>query len=216
MKYAAIIFDLDGTLLNTLEDLMDATNYALGKYGYPARSLDEIRAFVGNGVRKLMERCLPDGAANPKMEGVLSAFREYYTAHCENKTHAYDGIPELMRQLKDAGCKMAIVSNKLDSAVKELHQSYFSEYVQTAIGEKNGIRRKPAPDMAENALAELKCSKKDAVYVGDSDVDIQTAANAGLDCISVSWGFRDADFLRKNGASTIVDTPRQLYDLIMP
>lgn len=215
MKYTAVIFDLDGTLLNTLEDLMDATNYALGKYGYPARTLNEIRAFVGNGVQKLMERALPDGATNPKMEELLSAFRAYYTAHCENKTCAYDGIPECMQKLKAAGCKMAIVSNKLDSAVKELHQSYFSEYVQTAIGEKKGVRRKPAPDMVENALAELNCSKKDAVYVGDSDVDIQTAANAGLDCISVSWGFRDADFLRENGASTIVDTPRQLYGLIV-
>lgn len=214
MKYTVVVFDLDGTLLYTLEDLMDAANYALNKYGYPPRTLNEIRNFVGNGVRRLMERALPDGAATPGFEHILSAFREYYTAHCEDKTHVYEGIPQLLQQLKDAGCQMAIVSNKLDSAVKELNQNYFKDYVQAAIGEKEGVQRKPFPDMVEHALAELNCNKKDAVYVGDSDVDIQTAANAGLDCISVSWGFRDADFLRNCGASVIADTPRQVFDLI--
>lgn len=214
MKYSAIVFDLDGTLLNTLEDLMDAANYALSQYGYPTRSLDEIRSFVGNGVRKLMERALPDGTAAPEFEEILSAFRSYYTVHCEDKTHAYDGILELMHHLKTSGCKIAIVSNKLDSAVKELNRTYFSDYVQAAIGEKEGIRRKPAPDMVENALTELNVSKKETVYIGDSDVDIQTAANAGLDCISVSWGFRDAEFLRKCGATVIADTPEQVYELI--
>ena len=215
MKYTAVVFDLDGTLLNTLEDLMDAVNYALDKYGYPIRTLEEIRHFVGNGVRKLMERSLPDGASNPDFEEILSAFRTYYSIHCEDKTHAYDGILELMQQLKNSGYKIAIVSNKLDSAVKELNQSYFNGYVQAAIGEKEGIRRKPAPDMVENALAELNCSKEEAVYIGDSEVDIQTAANAGLDCISVSWGFRDPDFLLKCGATVIADTPQQIYDLII-
>lgn len=214
MKYTTVVFDLDGTLLDTLEDLMDAVNYALGKFGYPVRTLPEIRTFVGNGVRKLIERSLPGDAADPDVDGILSAFREYYTVHCEDKTHAYDGVPELLRQLKDAGLKLAIVSNKLDGAVKKLNQSHFNGYVQAAIGEKNGIRRKPAPDMVENALAELNSSKDGAVYVGDSDVDIQTAANAGLDCISVSWGFRDVDFLRKSGAAVIADTPQQVYEII--
>lgn len=214
MKYTAVVFDLDGTLLNTLEDLMDAVNYALSRYGYPIRTLDEIRRFVGNGVRKLMERALPDGASNPKFEEILSAFRAYYTIHCEDKTHAYDGILELLQQLKTSGYKMAIVSNKPDSAVKELNQSHFNGYVQAAIGEKEGIKTKPAPDMVEHALTELNCRKEEAVYIGDSEVDIQTAANAGLDCISVSWGFRDPDFLLKRGASVIADTPQQVYDLI--
>lgn len=214
MKYKAVVFDLDGTLLDTLEDLMDAVNDALRKYGYPVRTLDEIRNFVGNGVRRLMERALPDGAQTPQFEQILAAFRAYYTVHCEDKTHAYDGVPELMQQLKDAGCRMAIVSNKLDSAVKELNQSYFSSYVQAAIGEKEGVRRKPAPDMVEQALAELQCKKEEAVYVGDSEVDIQTASNAGLACISVSWGFRDKDFLLKNGAAVIADTPREVWDLV--
>ena len=214
MKYKAVIFDLDGTLLNTLEDLMDAVNYALTKYGYPARTLSEIRAFVGNGVRKLMERALPDGADNPQFELLLGAFRTYYTAHCEDKTHAYDGVIDLMEQLKAAGLKMAIVSNKLDSAVKDLNQSYFKDYVQTAIADKEGVRKKPAPDMVEQALLELQCEKKDTVYIGDSDVDIQTAANAGLACICVSWGFRDASFLRECGAAVIADTPQEVFYLI--
>ncbi len=215
MKYTAVVFDLDGTLLDTLEDLMNAVNDALRKYGYPVRTLDEIRNFVGNGVRKLMERALPDGAQNPQFEQILAAFRAYYTEHCEDQTHVYDGILWLMQQLKNAGCRMAIVSNKLDSAVKELNQSYFSSYVCTAIGEKEGTRRKPAPDMVEHALDELHCKKEEAVYIGDSEVDIQTAANAGLACISVSWGFRDAEFLLENGASVIADTPQQVWDLLM-
>lgn len=215
MKYTAVVFDLDGTLLDTLEDLMDAVNDALRKYGYPVRTLAEIRNFVGNGVRKLMERSLPDGTQNPEFEEILAAFRAYYTAHCEDKTHAYDGVLTMMQQLTEAGCRLAIVSNKLDGAVKELNQSYFSSYVQTAIGEKEGVRRKPAPDMVENALASLHCRKEEAVYVGDSEVDIQTASNAGLDCISVSWGFRDADFLLQNGAAVIADTPQQVCDLII-
>lgn len=215
MKYSAVIFDLDGTLLNTLEDLMNATNYALEQYGYPIRTIDEIRNFVGNGARKLIERALPDGIENPDLEEILSVFRSYYAAHCEDKTQAYNGIPDLLQALKAAGCKIAIVSNKPDNAVKELHQTHFRDFIQSAIGEKEGIQRKPAPDMVEHALAELNANKKETVYIGDSDVDIHTAANAGLDCISVSWGFRDADFLRKCGASTIADTPQQVYDLIL-
>lgn len=215
MKYATVVFDLDGTLLNTLEDLMDAVNYGLDKYGYPIRTLEEIRKFVGNGVRKLIERALPNGTAEPHYEDVLAAFREYYSMHCEDKTCAYDGVIDLMQRLKAAGCKLAIVSNKLDSAVKTLNESYFHGHVQAAIGEKEGIRRKPAPDMVINALAMLDSDKEKAVYVGDSEVDIQTAANAGLDCISVTWGFRDADFLRDNGAAVTADTPQQVYELIM-
>lgn len=214
MKYTAVIFDLDGTLLYTLEDLKNAVNYALNQYGYPVRTLEEVRRFVGNGVRRLLERAVPDGGENPEFEKILSAFRSYYAAHCEDHTYAYDGVLELMQQLKAAGCRLAIVSNKLDSAVKELCETHFHDYVQTAIGEKEGVRRKPAPDMVKNALAELKSVREETVYVGDSDVDIQTAANAGLDCISVSWGFRDAAFLHQSGARVIADTPQQVFDLI--
>lgn len=214
MKYTTVIFDLDGTLLNTLEDLMDAVNYALHEYGYPKRTLDEIRTFVGNGAGILVKRALPDGESNPDFEEILSVFRKYYTAHCEIKTHVYEGILQLLQLLQNDGLKLAIVSNKPDSAVKELNQSYFSSCVQAAVGEKEGIRRKPAPDMVQNALAELNSLQEETVYVGDSEVDIQTAANAGLDCISVSWGFRDTDFLRSHGASVIADTPQQVYEII--
>lgn len=215
MKYNTVVFDLDGTLLNTLEDLMNATNHALETYGYPKRTLSEIRNFVGNGVRRLIERALPAEAAEADVDEILGAFREYYTAHCEDCTCAYEGVTDLLKRLKQAGFKLAIVSNKLDSAVKELNQSYFGGYVQAAIGEKEGISRKPAPDMVMNALAELGSSREEAVYVGDSDVDIRTAANAGLPCISVTWGFRDVDFLRKNGAEITADTPQQVYDIVM-
>lgn len=215
MKYTTVVFDLDGTLLDTLEDLMDAANYALKQHGYPIRTLPEIRAFVGNGAANLIRRALPDDTdTDADFENVLSTFRAYYGAHCEDKTRAYDGIPELIRQLSRAGCKLAIVSNKPDRAVKDLTRAYFQEYVHTAIGEKEGIRRKPAPDMVENALEKLQSSKKETVYIGDSDVDIRTAANSGLECISVSWGFRDADFLRENGATIIADTPQEVYEII--
>lgn len=215
MNYTTVVFDLDGTLLNTLEDLMDAVNYALHEFGYPKRTLPEIRSFVGNGVRKLLERALPVQLDAPQFENVLSAFRTYYTAHCEDKTHAYAGIPELLGQLKTAGLKLAIVSNKIDSAVKSLHASYFQASVDVAIGEKDGVRKKPAPDMVEQALAELGSTKEHAVYVGDSDVDIQTAKNAGLACISVTWGFREKDFLLEHGARVTADTPQQVYECIM-
>ncbi len=214
MKYTTVVFDLDGTLLNTLEDLMDAVNYALRQYGYPERSLDEIRNFVGNGVQKLIERSLPADADKTNITDLLSAFRGYYAIHCEDKTRAYDGVLKLLQQLNEAGFKLAIVSNKLDSAVKTLNQSYFSAYVQAAIGEKEGVRRKPAPDMVENALKELGSSKETAIYIGDSEVDIQTAANAGLDCISVAWGFRDTSFLLEQGARIIAETPQQVYTIL--
>lgn len=220
MKYNTVVFDLDGTLLDTLEDLMDALNYALERYGHPIRTLEEVRSFVGNGARRLIERALPEGGSisipdrSAEIEKILPAFQEYYSAHCEEKTCVYDGAAELIKRLNASGFKLAIVSNKPDSAVKTLNQSYFSGYVHTAAGEKEGIRRKPAPDMVENALKELGSSKSEAVYVGDSEVDIQTAANAGLACISVTWGFRSADFLKENGAAVLAHSPKEVYDLI--
>ncbi len=215
MKYTTVIFDLDGTLLDTLEDLMDAVNFVLGQHGYPLRTLQEIRRFVGNGAKKLMERSLPEGADTPQFDALLASFREYYNMHCEDKTHAYDGVPELMQQLQDAGCKLAIVSNKPDSAVQDLNKAYFCGYVEEAIGDQEGIRRKPEKDMVEYALAKLGSSKQEAVYVGDSEVDIQTAKNAGLACISVAWGFRDVAFLQESGADIIAETPQQVYEIIM-
>lgn len=213
--YTTVIFDLDGTLLDTLRDLTDSVNYALTDAGYPGHTIEEVRMMVGNGVRTLMERAVPAGISEEAFEAVFAAFKEHYDLHCNDHTHPYGGIPELLHTLKVQGFRLAIVSNKVDSAVKTLRALYFNETIPVAIGEKEGIRRKPAPDTVVTALQELGASASDAVYVGDSDVDIQTAANAGMDCISVSWGFRDTAFLKAHGASIIIDHPQELTALLV-
>lgn len=209
-KYETVIFDLDGTLLNTLEDLADAVNYALRKMGMPERTLEEVRTFVGNGVRRLMELSVPEGSNNPAFEETFAKFREYYGVHCNDKTKPYEGVLELIRELKKAGYALAIVSNKLDSAVKELAEIYFEGIVKVAIGEKEGVAKKPAPDTVYEALRELNMPKETAVYVGDSEVDVMTAKNSGLPCISVLWGFRDEAFLRQNGATQFARTAEEV------
>lgn len=213
-KVDTVIFDLDGTLLNTLDDLADSTNYALEQYGFPKRTLEEVRLFVGNGVRKLMERAVPGGAGNERFDEVFSCFKRHYVEHCMVKTDLYPGIPRMLERLKAAGFRLAIVSNKLQGGVDELYEHYFRDTVQTAVGEREGVRRKPAPDMVDIALAELGASKGGAVYVGDSDVDVATAAAAGLPCISVLWGFRDRDFLERHGAVCFAATPDDVLRLL--
>lgn len=210
----AVIFDLDGTLLNTLYDLTDAVNYALEQYGQPQRSIEEVRAFVGNGLRNLMLQAVPDGEKNPVFEELFVFFRAYYKAHCNIKTAPYEDILALMEELKQRHIKMAIVSNKIDSGVKELNAIHFSKYMDVAIGEREGISRKPAPDSVNEALRILEVDKTHAVYVGDSDVDIQTAKNAQVRCISVSWGFRDEAFLKEHGAEILIDSPLELLDYL--
>lgn len=210
----AVVFDLDGTLLNTLYDLTDAVNWALEKYGQPIRTIEEVRGFVGNGLRNLMGKAVPDGEDNPAFEELFEFFRDYYQAHCNRKTAPYEGILELMKELKGRGIKMAIVSNKIDAGVKELNDIHFSEYVDVAIGEREGIGRKPAPDSVNEALHILGVDKGHAVYVGDSDVDILTAKNAEIRCISVSWGFRNEAFLMENGAGIIIDRPLELLEYL--
>lgn len=211
----AVIFDLDGTLLDTLADLASAVNAALTANGMPARSIDEVRAFVGNGVRNLMRRAIPQGEQNPAFEKVFADFRAYYAEHCKDATKPYDGIMELLEALKQRGCRLAIVSNKLDSAVKELTKEYFGDYITVAIGDREGVARKPAPDTVFAALEELGVTKEEAIYVGDSDVDIMTAMNAGLPCISVTWGFRDRAFLLFHGAEHFADTPAEVLPFIV-
>ncbi len=210
----AVIFDLDGTLLDTLVDLKNAVNYALRTMGMPERTLDEVRRFVGNGVRLLMIRAVPDGEDNPRFEETFDVFKEYYGDHCTENTGAYQGIIPLMEELKSRGIKMAIVSNKIDFAVKELNDQYFSAYTSAAIGEMENVARKPAPDTALKAMRELGVTADECVYVGDSDVDIQTAKNAGIPCISVTWGFRDRDFLIENGAGCLIDKPEELLQYV--
>ena len=212
MKYNTYIFDLDGTLLDTLQDLAASVNYALRQHGMPEHSIDDVRRFVGNGVRLLMERAIPDGAANPDFEATFATFREHYMHHSLDTTRPYPGIPEVLTELKSRGCKLAVVSNKMMAATQELIRHFFPDTIEVAIGEHEaeGIRKKPAPDTVFAALKELGTGKEDAVYVGDSDVDIATARNSGLPCVSVLWGFRDKAFLIKHGAETFVSKPSEL------
>lgn len=207
----AVIFDLDGTLLDTLEDLTDAVNAALEEYGLPVRSIEEVRNFVGNGIRTLMIRAVGE-ETHPKFEEIFAFFQTYYKEHTNCKTCPYEGVLEVLELLKERGIKMAIVSNKVDTAVKSLNEAYFSEYIDIAIGEREGIRRKPAPDSLNEVLSILGINKDEAIYVGDSDVDIKTAKNADVSCISVSWGFRDAKFLKEHGAEHIIEKPMELLD----
>lgn len=213
-KYKAVIFDLDGTLLNTLEDLRDSVNYSLKKFGYSPRTLSEIRNFVGNGIGNLIHRALPSDVSENEYQKVFDTFKSYYAEHCNIKTHPYDGVLPLLERLKKAGYQLAIVSNKADFGVKSLNRDYFNSLIDVAIGEREGVRRKPEPDTVFTALKMLNVSKSETVYIGDSDVDIQTAHNSGLDCISVDWGFRDRTFLIKSGAETVVSTPEELIDLL--
>ena len=211
MKYDTYIFDLDGTLLDTLQDLAASVNYALRQHAMPEHSIDDIRRFVGNGVRKLMERAVPDGAQNPLFESAFAMFRQYYMQHSLDTTRPYDGIPEMLDELKRRGCRMAVVSNKMMAATQELIAHFFPQ-IEVAIGEHEaeGIRKKPAPDTVREALRQLGVTTKNAVYVGDSDVDIETAYNSGLPCISVLWGFRDRDFLLSHGATILISRPEEL------
>ena len=212
MTYSTYIFDLDGTLLDTVGDLAASVNYALRTHGMPEHSIDDVRRFVGNGVRKLMERAIPDGESNPLFEETFATFRQYYMAHSLDTTKPYEGIPETLTELRKRGCRLAVVSNKMMAATQELIRHFFPDTIEVAIGEHEaeGIRKKPAPDTVFAALRQLGVGKEGAVYVGDSDVDIQTASNAGLPCISVLWGFRDRDFLTQHGAKTFISAPSEL------
>lgn len=211
-----VIFDLDGTLLNTLDDLRDSVNVIMQKYGFPQYSIDQIRNFVGNGVGKLIERTVPGGMENENFESALADFKNYYTEHCQIKTKPYDGVLNLMKILYHRGFKLAIVSNKNDAAVKELNEIYFSQYTKAAIGDRKGANRKPAPDAVFAALKELGSKKENAVYVGDSEVDYETAVNSGLDCILVSWGFRDRELLKGFEGAVVADDCEDLLKALCP
>ncbi len=213
-KINTIIFDMDGTVLNTLEDLTVSVNYVLKQFSFPERTEEEYRSFFGNGIRYAFSCAVPEGTPDERIDEMLPVFKSHYDRHCLDRTRPYEGITDLMLRLRKRGYKMAIVSNKIDSAVKELNQKFFAEYVDVAIGESEGIRRKPAPDTVLQALKELGSSKEEAVYVGDSEVDFQTAVNSGLPCISVLWGFRDRDFLRSIGASLFAKQPGDVLKLV--
>lgn len=210
--YNTYIFDLDGTLLSTLADLAASCNYALRTNGMPEHTEDDVRRFVGNGVKKLMERAVPDGLQNPLFDKAFADFRQHYMKHNLDTTRPYDGIMPMLEQLRLRGKQVAVVSNKFYAATQELCRHFFGDLVDVAIGEREDIRRKPAPDTVIEALRQLGANAEGSVYIGDSDVDIDTARNSGMPCISVMWGFRDKEFLIEHGATTLVATPQEILD----
>lgn len=211
-QYSTYIFDLDGTLLDTLQDLAVSVNYALRQCSMPERTLDEVRQFVGNGVKMLMIRAVPHGEENLRFKEAFDLFRNHYMEHSLDTTAPYPGIKEMLVRLKTSGKRMAVVSNKFDTATKELIHHFFGSLIEVAIGENEaaGVRKKPAPDTVNEALRQLGVGKENAVYIGDSDVDLQTARNSGLPCISVLWGFRDRLFLQAHGATTFACSPMDI------
>lgn len=210
-EFSTYIFDLDGTLLNTLGDLAASVNYALRLQGFPERSLDEVRSFVGNGVRQLVLRALPADTPPDVVEETFALFRDHYSVHGQDTTLPYVGINQLLDRLKAAGKRIGVVSNKYQAATSQLCQAFFPTTIQVAVGESEGISRKPAPDTVNEALRQLGSSPAEAVYIGDSEIDILTARNSGLPCLSVLWGFRSRDFLLAHGATNLVATPEDIF-----
>lgn len=211
----ALIFDLDGTLLDTLADLHSSVNYALDRFGFPQRSMEEVRTFVGNGLRSLVRKAVPPATSEQTVSEVLAALKEYYIDHTYDKTRPYDGIVPMLDELKRRGFPMAIVSNKADPMVEILRNVYFSEQIPVAVGESAEVARKPAPDMVFAAMKKLGCAAEDAVYIGDSEVDVLTAKNAGLPCFSVGWGFRTPPELSALGISEVYLSPSALLSALI-
>lgn len=209
-EYNTYIFDLDGTLLDSITDLWKSCNYALRQAGLPEHTKEDVTQFVGNGVRKLIERAVPNGDKHEKFEEVLNTFKAHYVHHNLDTTCPYEGVMELLKELKRRKKNIAIVSNKFNKATKELSNHFFGDLIDVAIGESEGVRKKPAPDTIYEVLDFMRTTKDEAVYIGDSDVDIMTAQNSGLECISVSWGFRSEAFLKEHGATHIVHSPQEI------
>ncbi len=210
-----IIFDLDGTLLYTLEDLKDSVNFALKKYNYDPISLEQTKKFVGNGVRKLIERAIPDGEQNINFEECLKTFKTDYSENMCNKTKPYDGVLKVLEKIKNMGIKTAVVSNKFDSAAKELCKRYFGNLIDIVVGQSDSIPQKPSPESILKVIKYFGYDAENCIYVGDSEVDIQTAKNASIPCISVIWGYREKDTLEKAGAKTIINKPEEILGLLV-
>ncbi len=215
MRYKAAIFDMDGTILNTLDDLADTMNYCLRSYGMTERSLSEIRSFLGNGLRVLVEKSVPDDTPMPTIDLICETFADYYKDHCAIRTRPYEGIEDLLRKLRSDGILTAVVSNKVDFAVRELCEEYFDGLFDYSVGEREGQRRKPYPDSVNAVLEYFDISKDEAVYIGDSEVDFMTAKNAGMEVIMVDWGFRDESTLVMMGADLIAHSTDEVYEAII-
>lgn len=209
-QYDTYIFDLDGTLLATLGDLTSSVNHAMRAFNMPEHMVEDVRRFVGNGIKKLIERAVPNGLANPQYNNVYEAFMKHYLKHNLDTTRPYDGVLELLAELKRKDRKMAVVSNKYCTATEVLCRHFFSDYISVAIGESETVRKKPAPDSVLEAMRRLGADPATTVYVGDSEVDVATAKNCNLPCISVLWGFRDKGFLAENGATVFVSKPMEI------
>ena len=214
MRYSCVIFDMDGTVLDTLEDLTNAVNFSLAHFGMPVRSAAQVRRFLGNGARRLMEQAAPEGIEAELFESLLLWYKEYYDKNCLVKTAPYKGIPELLKELRRNGCKTALVSNKPDTAARELAEKCFGGLLDYAVGQRDDVPRKPAPDMVRLCMDKLGASAKDCVYVGDSEVDVLTAKNSGIECVAVTWGFRDEDELLAAGAVSLAHSVDELAKLL--
>lgn len=210
----AVIFDLDGTLLNTLDDLTASVNHIFGKYGLPLQETSDVRHNMGNGARYLLSHMMPQGTDTPGFDGILAEYGEYYKAHCKELTAPFPGIMDMLRKLKKAGIRMAIVSNKGDEAVKELSSVYFEDLMDSAVGERQGIRRKPEPDSLLAAAAEMGAEKDRILYVGDSEVDYETAKRAGMRCVLVEWGFRDKEDLEALQPDYLISSAEELVGIV--
>ncbi len=214
MKYNTVIFDLDGTLLNTLDDLCDSVNFVLEHFGFEKITKEQTKGYVGNGIRKLIERAVPNGDKNPLFEPTFALFKEYYPTHSGIKTAPYEGICALLEKLKNEGVKLGVVSNKNHNAVLSLCEKYFKDTFSIVVGEREGVMRKPAPDSVLYALEKLGSNIEDTVYIGDSQVDVMTAKNCNMDLIAVTWGFRDEKDLTDAGAKVFARTPMEIYKII--
>lgn len=209
-----VIFDLDGTLLDTLEDLTDAVNHVMNQFSLETKTLDQVRSYVGNGVINLIEQCVLGGQSYVQFQEVLSTFIMYYDANCDHKTRPYEGVLALIEKLHSDGRQLGIVSNKFDSAVKELNRQYFHSWIDFALGVTEALHRKPAPDMVYACIEQMHLKPEEVVFIGDSEVDLKTAQNAGIECISVLWGFRSQEILLENGATQLVSTVKELEDIL--
>lgn len=215
MSYKAVIFDLDGTILDTLQDLANSVNHALRTHGYPERTMDEVRRFIGNGIRVLMRRSCPAGISEEAQEEALATFRVHYDAHCKDFTGPYDGIHELLNALRERGIRTAVVSNKIEPAVIVLCDEHFPGQFEYMVGNRPDLAPKPAPDSVNEVIGKMELAREDIVYIGDTEVDIQTANNAGIDCIGVDWGFRDGEYLRELGVKYVVEKPAEVLDIVL-